>query len=554
MHTFLIAAGLLGCSGAADKGAAATDSAATEAPDGGGDSAAPGGEAGGETGGAGGSGCAALALSASFDVDDQPTTAWVRAALPEGLEVASAELSYSDGTFRYGFELDPARVIDGGDFRWLQPFPAGASIALSLSLTGGGQSCSAELAFAVPEVDADTFPPLESTWTYEAYPRPVYVTTSMELLSPDGATQNAIVLTDHLGRYLWSYPIEAPRAFATADGVLLLPLGSGAGESGTAPLTFIGWDGRIEELGVAVEDFHHDFYLEADRQSVVALSYERLEDVQDACGWKQVLGDVIVAADTGGSEGLWRTSEDYPSRYYADCAALSDKSVSYLNGVSAHDGVLSASSSPVDGPAGLVIGYERGGGRDFLYLSDRSAESDIPMSYQPGCPSGAFSAPHGSICEASAEGEVNCLVHNRHGQDECDSLAWIRVTQPGEAGAQASCLVSTTPEVLPASPDCGNSVHHGTFEWLDGRIDDPEGLFGVDFSPAGAFMTGIRADRAEEPTLTAAFRILDPNADTMNQDSLGAPCVDGVRPCISSGRFHTLSMGLGERWALAADP
>ncbi len=553
MHSVLIAAGLLvGCS-APDKGATAVDTGTAEVPDG--DGAAPGGETGGETGGnAGASDCAELSLSASFDVVDQPTTAAVRGVLPEGLEVASAALSYGDGTFRYDFDLDPAQVIDGGEFRWLQPFPAGASIALSLSLTGGDRSCSAELAIDVPEVGADTFPPLDSTWTYEAYPRPVYVTTSVELLTPDGVTRNEIVLTDHLGRYLWSYPIEAPRAFATADGVLLLPLGSGVGESGTAPLTFIGWDGRIEALEVVVEDYHHDFYLEADRKSVVTLSYERLEDVQDACGWEQVLGDVIVAADAAGSEGLWRTSEDYPSRYYQDCSGLSDKSVSYLNGVSAHDGIISASSSPVDGPAGLVIGYERDGGRDFLYLSDRSAESDIPMSYQPGCPSGAFSAPHGSICEASAEGEVSCLVHNRHGQDECDSLAWIQVTQLGEPGAQASCLVSTTPEVLPASPDCGNSVHHGTFEWLDGRIDGAEGLFGVDFSPAGAFMTGIRADRVEEPTLTPAFRILDPNADTMNQDSQGAPCVDSTRPCISSGRFHTLSLGLGDRWALAADP
>ena len=504
-----------------------------------------------------------LLLAADFDHPDRPNLATITARVPRTQDPDEAWIRYREGPFDHEVDLDLEARVERGRLRWDHPFPSGAEVELTLELGEGEDRRCQTLALDVPVVDETIFPLHVSDWTYEAYPRPVVTTASVVVAHADGERIEHVLLLDHAGRYLWSHPVYAPRAFAVPDGVLLLSDTTEEGDDDAQVLTLIRWDGRVEEQGLVVEDYHHDYVVPEDQGTVYTLALEDLEVSEEICTRKPVVGDVILQVDAASSVDLWRTSEDYPADY-DNCNAITSRSVSYLNGLGYHDGILAASSSPAHGTgaSGLVVGYRDEPAEEawrFHYLSVSDEESDVALTYEAGCQgdSGETQAllkPHGVVCEdtltAGGGRQLNCFVHNRRGPEECDSLEWLQIDVDDD-GLSAVCLDSTRPTSVAADDTCGNSAQHGNVDWLDGRVDDPEGLFAVQFSPAGGYTVGVRA-RLEAGTseLVEAFRVFDPHADWLDLDAQdGATCLDSAPSCTADGRFVSARPGLGDRWA-----
>ncbi len=499
-----------------------------------------------------------LEVELGFGTGGKANLAAVTARVPEGMEPDRAELTYTVDPFSFSGAIDVEKFVEDGAFAWLHPFPAGSEVALELQLCEGSCCAAGELDFETPKLSYLDFPEFTSDWSYEVYPRPMIATSSVSVLDGDTYTDYILIL-DQQGRYIWSHPLVGPRAFPEENGVLMLPGIEERSDLAPIPLQRIRWDGEADATELRVQDFHHDFAVSADHEAIHLLSYEHLDELAESCGRPDALGDVIQAASIDDIEDLWRTSEDFPPEYYG-CRDISDKSVSYLNGIAFHDEVVAASSSPLSEgrPPGFIVGFMEEGSWRTIYTSEIDSETGASLEALPECVAegaspGVLLKPHSAICEATmVDGrrrELNCFIHNRRIIELCDTVDWVQLEIDGD-DSSALCLASTLPDHPPASADCGSGAHHGNFAILDGRLDDPEGLFGVHFSPVGGYIAGVRASREGGARIEEVFRIYDPNADRSEQDPEdGASCLDGGRPCLANGRFLTATTGLMERWS-----
>lgn len=502
-----------------------------------------------------------LGLAVAFEHIENPTLATVSARSPSGAPSA-ASVSYSEGVFSYQLALEPSQVLDDGALTWTHPFPSGARISLTLELTEQGAALCQSVELDVPEVDPGELPALTSTWSYEAWPRPVVMSIPITLQRPEQEPEERIVVIDHLGRYLWQHPYSAERALPTPGGVLVLPRDS----AGELELELIRWDGQVEGLDRMTADYHHDFAYD-DREGVLyTLSGETVEERQEACGLERVMGDSIVQSTEDGPLELWQTSDDYLEEH-PSCPEIIDRSISYLNGLSFHDGLLAVSSSPAAPPQGMIVGWPGGEDWDFLMLLNDDEHSDIPVTYEglcaevdPGADPGDVPTfannPHSSVCEPTrweaGQGELNCFLQNRRRTRECDSLEWVRVTVEGGERA-ASCVATTYAHGAPmgSGERCGDWAFRGNVELLDGRTSDAEGAYGVQFSPGNTFVTGVRLLGGAEPRIERAFWLYDPNSDTSFWGLEEVGCLDPARPCTTSGTFATPRLGLGDGWSVS---